>query len=98
MPDIFANVEQLLVFNEHLLAEIRRVCETASKPIGSLFKKHAPFIKMYSFYVSNYHRAIGTLDQISKVRRALTTNMNILAALAVVVVLKIKNSASATHS
>lgn len=65
LSEVFANIEQLLVFNTHVVQEFTEIHQT-TKAFGAFFKKAAPFFKMYSSYVSNYDRAMETLMYVEK--------------------------------
>lgn len=44
------------------------LCLVSLQAFGAYFKKAAPFFKMYSAYVSNYDRAMETLNTLCDVR------------------------------
>lgn len=62
---IFGNMEALIALNRDLLSKLQaRVDEwTPQSTLGDLFKKFAPFFKMYTTYSNNYDAAIDALDE-----------------------------------
>lgn len=67
LQEIFCNVEQLLIFNAHVVEQFTEL-HGGSQAFGAFFKKAAPFFKMYSSYVSNYDRAMETLLHLIETR------------------------------
>eukprot|EP01133_Synstelium_polycarpum_P021330 gene21330-25617_t len=62
---IFGHIEDLLTVNRELLNSIQDRMTTwfSNKRMGDIFLKLAPYLKMYTEYVSNYDKAITKLKQ-----------------------------------
>jgi len=65
---IFSNIEDILQMNTLLLHDLEERMENwnASRCIGDLFLQMAPFLRIYSAYVSNFDDASSTLEACEK--------------------------------
>uniref|UniRef100_A0A7E4VFE8 Rho guanine nucleotide exchange factor 10 n=1 Tax=Panagrellus redivivus TaxID=6233 RepID=A0A7E4VFE8_PANRE len=72
MSSLFANISSLYQFhNQHLLPQLLdRVREWQStRRISDVFKKQAPFMKMYSEYTNNYKNAVQLFEDCLKKKK-----------------------------
>ena len=72
MTNLFANISSLYQFhNHHLLPQLLdRVREWQStRRISDIFKKQAPFMKMYSEYTNNYKNSIQLFEDCLKKKK-----------------------------
>jgi hypothetical protein len=62
---IFQNIETILPLNQDLLKRLQERVQawTPLTTIGDVFKKWAPFLKIYTLYSNNYDDAMDALDQ-----------------------------------
>ena len=61
LQDLFANLEQLVPYNQQMLAEM---VEQGDQHVGQLFMQFAPFLKMFGMFVSNYSHAQEVLREL----------------------------------
>ncbi|KAJ3039266.1 hypothetical protein HDV00_012354 [Rhizophlyctis rosea] len=62
---IFGNVRSiLLVHSRHLLPDLQEAAQQPSQPLGSVFLRIAPFLKMYSLYYNNFETANSHVSQL----------------------------------
>lgn len=72
MMNLFANISSLYQFhNQHLLPQLlERAREYQNqRRISNVFKKQAPFMKMYSEYTNNYKNSIQLFEESLKKKR-----------------------------
>eukprot|EP01094_Clydonella_sp_ATCC50884_P006730 TRINITY_DN1593_c0_g2_i1.p1 TRINITY_DN1593_c0_g2~~TRINITY_DN1593_c0_g2_i1.p1 ORF type:complete len:856 (+),score=264.35 TRINITY_DN1593_c0_g2_i1:254-2569(+) len=62
---IFANIEQILPINRHLLEAVRQRIDNwhEGQLIGDIFLKMAPFFKMYNTYGNNYENSVEIISR-----------------------------------
>jgi RhoGEF domain len=61
VTDLFSNVESIVDLHQPLLKDLEK--NTPHGDIASVFLQYAPFLKMYSVYVSKYDRAIAVMGK-----------------------------------
>lgn len=80
MTNLFANISSLYQFhNQHLLPQLlERAREwQSSRRIGDVFKKQAPFLKMYSEYTNNYKNSIQFFEDCLKKKKKFAEIVNL---------------------
>ena len=57
--NIFSNVESILLFNNHLLAQLEEELQMNESRVGRTFVRLVEFLKLYTEYVNNYRLGSG---------------------------------------